>query len=93
MYGSPPYHYGPPPRRMHLCPGCGMQTPYGYACGGCYTPWDPTTFLVAELIEEVIETEFFDGPIIVEEEVIVEDYDTGGGDVYDDGGYDDGGGW
>jgi hypothetical protein len=92
MYGSPPYNYGPSPRRMYLCPGCGMQTPYGYACGGCYTPWDPTAFLVAELIEEIIENEVFDGPHIVEE-VVVEDYDTGGGDGYYDGGYDDGGGW
>lgn len=78
MYGYNP-GYGRPGPRMHLCPGCGCQVPFGMACGGCYAPWDPTTFLLmemeAEIVEEVVEEVFFDDGF-------------GGGDVY----YDDGGG-
>jgi hypothetical protein len=65
MYGYPPYNYGRPLPRMHLCPGCGMQTPYGYSCGGCSMAWDPATFLLmeleAEFVEEVVEEVFDDG--------------------------------
>jgi hypothetical protein len=82
MYGYPPYNYGRPMRRMHVCPGCSMQVPYGMACTGCYMPWDPTAFLVAEMIEEVAE-------VIVEEEIIE---DFGGGGYYD-GDYDAGMSW
>lgn len=80
MYGrNPNYGYG---RSMHLCPGCGYQVPFGYACTSCYMPWDPTTFLVAEVMEEVMEE-------IAEVEVFPENYYVETDDGYDYGN----GGW